>query len=169
MSDYQSMTVKELRLIVSEVKAKFEDEFKNMKKKDQMVDFLEHYNDGYFNVTKKSSKKKRSKKTKKGPKRPRNSWIFFSVEMRPEYSERYSSFKDEMDEEYREYRRLLKEGEQDLEKKLAFNAYLLQEMGKVWQRMSESEKQPYIDMASEDKDRYVIEKAKFNDESSDSE
>ncbi len=89
--------------------------------------------------------------------------------MRPEYSERYSSFKDEMDEEYREYRRLLKEGEQDLEKKLAFNAYLLQEMGKVWQRMSESEKQPYIDMASEDKDRYVIEKAKFNDESSDSE
>ena len=126
MGDYENMTVKELRPMVSQIKGelreygvKIGDKFKNMKKKMQMVEFLESYDDGYFD--KKKSKKRNRKSKKGGPKRPRNSWIYFSTEKRSEYAERFSSSKKRMEEEYREYRRKLKEGDDNAEKKSALN------------------------------------------------
>ena len=177
MSNYDSMTVNELKPIVSQVKitlrnsgVKLGNEFKNLKKKSQLVNFLENYDEGNFDTNKSvkwNKSVKSDKKSVKGPKRPRNSWILFSTEMRPLYAEKFSHLKDKMNEEHREYRKELKrrkdEGEDtsDLEKKSLFNVFLTQEMSKEWKQMSEDDKLPYTKMALDDKDRYEREKSTF--------
>lgn len=85
--------------------------------------------------TKEKSKKRGSKKEKKeGPKKPLSGFMFFSQERR----------------------KSLKEEKPDL--KITEASVFI---GAEWKKLSEADKEPYMKMAKDDKERYEQEKEKF--------
>ncbi|CEM12683.1 unnamed protein product [Vitrella brassicaformis CCMP3155] len=94
---------------------------------------------GEEKVKKEEGKKNgKDKKEDKGPKRAVSAWNFYYAERCPQ----------------------VKEEQPDLENKerMAF-------IGDEWKnKLSEEEKQPYVDMAAEDKERYEKEKAEWDKE-----
>jgi hypothetical protein len=86
--------------------------------------------------SKDKTKKRGSKKEKKeGPKKPLSGFMFFSQERR----------------------KTLKEEKPDL--KITEASVII---GAEWKKLDDSDKEPYLKMAKEDKDRYDQEKEKFD-------
>ncbi len=82
----------------------------------------------------KSSKKKKDD-LPPGPKRPKSSYLFFSAEKRPEISANFSTL-----------------GE------------VAKELGRLWNELSDEDKQPYVEQAEAAKAVYEVEKAKWQEE-----